>query len=175
MSQAHDAADAIRRLAKQFENMAYAADVLEKIGSLDNATAEAGRARLEAETLRDAALAAKAEAEAGLTAVKAQADQIVETAREAAAGVVRQAENVGQGKVADATAQAELVVREANIQARKIVDDAIREKNTAALETQALREEHEQLAGAVMASRAEAEAIEARLISARAEIAKLLG
>jgi hypothetical protein len=34
MTQAHEAADAIRRMAKFYQNMQFAADTLERIGSL---------------------------------------------------------------------------------------------------------------------------------------------
>jgi len=44
MSKATDAADSIRRAAKQYEAFVAAADILEQIGSLDNAKEEAGRA-----------------------------------------------------------------------------------------------------------------------------------
>lgn len=56
MSDKSTAAEAIRRLAVQFQGMVEAADLLEKVGSIEQATQEATKARVAAESSRDRAL-----------------------------------------------------------------------------------------------------------------------
>ncbi len=71
MTQAHEAADAIRRMAKFYQNMQFAADTLERIGSLEQATQEAKAATLDAQTERDKALSELTEAKEATTAARA--------------------------------------------------------------------------------------------------------
>lgn len=175
MTKATDAADAIRRLAKQFENMQFAADVLEKIGSMENAFDEAGKSRAAAEAARDQALADKLVAESELAATKAKSKEIVAQAEKRREQILADVDAESDKRLADASERANAAIQSATEQAHGIREDANRQKAAVTLDVQALRDESEQLEAANNAKRAEADAIEARLAKAQAKIAKLLG
>ena len=76
-----DTAGDMRRAANFFKGVAAAADVIERIGSLENATNEAKAALAVAERNRDSALAeladAKAKGKAAVADAKAKADKLL--------------------------------------------------------------------------------------------------
>lgn len=92
MSKHTDAADAIRRMAKQYEQMVVAADILEEIGSLDNAAKEAKafatEMQLEVARARDDLAKAKEE----VKAAKQEAESIVNNANGTAEKIVQKAQ-----------------------------------------------------------------------------------
>jgi len=108
MSKHTDAADAIRRMAKQYEQMVVAADILDQIGSLDNAAKEAQ------------ALVATSQAEAAV--VKAELAKMKDALKDAKA----QAKEV----LADAEEKAEKALTEANIKAGILVNNATERAET---------------------------------------------
>ena len=76
MAQLQDTAGDLRRVANFFKGVTAAADVIERLGSLENATAEAKAALAVAERDRDSALAELADAKAkGKTAVNAASEK----------------------------------------------------------------------------------------------------
>lgn len=175
MTQAHEAADEIRRLAKMFENMQHAAAVLEKIGSLEQAAAEAASAYEAAKVGLDNAIAGQAEAEARLADIHGQADAVMLSATAKASDVRLLAEESAGKIISDAKAGAEKLIREAvvRVQASEadwdLRKDAI---NAKVRELQGMAAD-EKLRLAAMAE--EAIAVERRLAAAKAEVAKMLG
>ena len=101
MSKHTDAADAIRRMAKQYEQMVIAADILDQIGSLDNAAKEAQASVASSQAEAVAAKAELAKAKDAVKDAKAKAEDIIADAKEKAAGIV-----------ADATAKAGVLTEE---------------------------------------------------------------
>ena len=81
MAQLQDTAGDLRRVANFLKGITAAADVIERIGSLENATAEAKAALAVAERDRDSALAeladAKAKGKAAVASAQAKADKIL--------------------------------------------------------------------------------------------------
>jgi peptidoglycan hydrolase CwlO-like protein len=74
MSKHTDAADAIRRMAKQYEQMVVAADILDQIGSLDNAAKEAQAVATAMQAEVATAKEELAKAKADIKAAKAKAE-----------------------------------------------------------------------------------------------------
>lgn len=107
MSKHTDAADAIRRMAKQYEQMVTAADILDQIGSLDNAAKEAQAVatamQIEVATARDDLAKAKAD----LKAAKAKAEEVMQSAADQAAAATQAARAEAARLLADATAKME--------------------------------------------------------------------
>lgn len=179
MTQAHDAADAIRRLAVQFQNMQYAAEVLERIGSLENATNEATKAKEKAEAERDVLLnEAKAATDAAAQSI-ADAAQTVE-------GLLKSANQQASEIVAAATAKGqdafERAIASANREAQAIVAGATRNAEEAVQllgETQGrldLLNGHIQAGEDALSSlNTQASEAETRLAAAKESINKLLG
>jgi len=148
MSKATDAADAIRRAAKKHELFVTAAEILEQIGSLEQATAEAQAACDKALASRDLALTAQAEAEAKAEATKTHAASIVEDAHRAAGQVVQNAEQQAAAIVKEKT---EAAVHTAS----GIRQDAERAKAKIDEQLPELREQAEQLRADIANSKAE--------------------
>ena len=95
MSAFHDAADFIKRQAKLHEGFVTAAEMLERIGSVEQAAAEAQRAREIAE-------AAKGKAELELATLQTQIDD----AQDQAAQIILDAGDSAKAKAADIEMQA---------------------------------------------------------------------
>ena len=75
------AADSIRRLATQYQDMMAAADLLEEIGSLEQASKEAKAATHDANVDRASALAELAEAREAVAKAQADATDILQQAK----------------------------------------------------------------------------------------------
>lgn len=99
------AAESIRRLAVMFQGMVEAADTLEAIGSLEQATGEAQAARAKAEAARDAVLGEVRNAEQSIKNARADAQTLAENARGLAAQIERDATEEGRRIIADARDQ----------------------------------------------------------------------
>lgn len=76
MAQLQDTAGDLRRAANFFKGVIAAADVLERVGSLENATKEAQAARDLAVQERDKVLAELADAEAKAKAAQAEHEKL---------------------------------------------------------------------------------------------------
>lgn len=158
MTQHTDAADAIRRIARLFEPLMKAADVLEESGSFEQAANEA-KARAEAaQAERDEILGKLAEAsttlgqlepkvreaQEALGRAQQEAADTVAKADTQARQMVAKAEEQAAQKQADATREADRVMAEAKRTADAMVTTALEEvvRAEAARDT-ALREERE--------------------------------
>ena len=106
MSQLNDAADAIRRAAKQYEVFVKAAEVLEIAGSLDNAAKEAQKAR-------DAAIKQKAKAEEALVELMAKMQAIKDEAVAIMVEVKEEAKTLTEKAEADAKLKANAIIDKA--------------------------------------------------------------
>jgi flagellar biosynthesis chaperone FliJ len=117
MSKANEAADAIRRAAKKYQLFVEAAEILERIGSLEQATAEADQAKKVAVDARVAAEAAYVAAEA------ARAKVVDETAR-MRADAEAEAKSVIDAAHARAQEESKAIVKAAMDDAIAIGNDA---------------------------------------------------
>lgn len=152
MSDKINAADAIRRLAKQYEQMVFAAEVLDKIGSLDQVTKEQSAA----------ADAARAEADKAKAEVKKAKDDLKKVKDDAAE------------VVADAQAKADRVRGEAEIEANRLIEDAASQATVAASKIiDAARAEAVSIKESTKADVAKANKAKADLQAAEAELVKL--
>lgn len=179
MTQSHDAADAIRRLAKQYEGMVFAAEVLERIGSFENATNEAIAAKNKAEAERDVLLnEAKAATDAAAQSVADAAltvDELLRSVNQQAAEIVAAATAKGQDAF-------ERAIASANREAQAITAGATRNAEEAVAQLQSAQSQLILLAGQIEDATNElgeltdkASAAEARLAAAKESINKLLG
>lgn len=179
MTQAHDAADAIRRLAKQYEGMAYAAEVLEKVGSFENATNEAIAAKNKAEAERDVLLnEAKAATDAAAQSIADAAltvEELLKSANQQASEILAAATAKGQDAF-------ERAVASANREAQAITAGATRNAEEAVAQLQSAQSQLILLTGQIEDATNElgeltdkASAAEARLAAAKESINKLLG
>ena len=102
MSKATEAADAIKRAAKQYEAFVHAAEILERIGSLENA---------------------EKEAKAAIDLAGKEREEMVEKLKKAQLSV-KKAEELAAKKESDAAINAESILVDANNEALKIVSEA---------------------------------------------------
>lgn len=134
MSKFTDAADAIKRQLKTMEQWAFAASVLEEIGSLDNASKEVTAAIEKVKVEHKEALAdlAKSKDEskkvkdkvaAALATAEAEAEQIVNEAKEKASGVEAIAKGKAEEIIELAKANASAITSEAVAQRTRIVEE----------------------------------------------------
>lgn len=173
MSKATDAADSIRRAAKQYEAFVAAADILEQIGSLDNAKEEAGRAlsaaRAEAEKVKGevarwqaSAIDAQTKRDAILSNAQAEVNEIKSKALSDAAEIIEKAKVEGNRLNHIATESA-----------KSTTDLAARNCNSLADKCRVLAEELAMRVKAIDEMNEEATAAEARLVKVKKQIAKL--
>lgn len=123
-------ADAIRKLAIQYQAMVAAADALESIGSIEQATKEATNALTKARKDAEVAKGNLATVEAQIRAIEDQAASVIAQARDESKAIIEAAK-------ADAKKQADATIKRAESRAAKIEDEAaLRYK--AALEQEAV-------------------------------------
>ena len=126
MAQLQDTAGDLRRVANFLKGITAAADVIERIGSLENATAEAKAALAVAERDRDSALAeladAKAKGKAAVASAQAKADKILADAEAAAkekeATILAEADSLVSSNLSMASQQAGEMVAKATAAAQ---------------------------------------------------------
>ena len=174
MSEKLKAADLIERQARTFEAFIAAAAELRKIGSLEQAAAEAteqaAKARKLAAVAADDLAAAKAEvkaakdqAKATADAAKARADALVEEGKAGAADMVASAKQTASSLIATAE---EKVAR--------LLSGVVAQRAALEADIDALTEKANVLMASIATKHAEADALDARLAKAQAQIAKLL-
>lgn len=175
MSQFNDAAAAIRRAAKQFEQFSVAADILDKIGNLDNAEKEAKAAVSKAVKERDDALAALSDAKSEVSDAKKKADEVQSNAESKADEIVDTANKSADAIISLAKDKANEIIANAETTATKSVslilsriEDLESKKNDLENQISVLSEQ----ANAAYTSAIDAEA---RLAKVNAAIAKLAG
>jgi uncharacterized coiled-coil protein SlyX len=141
MSKFTDAADAIKRQLKTMEQWAFAAQALEEIGSLDNATKEAqsalaaaqkerDAAKVEATKAKDAAKDAKLKVEAMLLTAEKDAEEIVRAAQEKANAVEATAKSKAEEALALAKTNSEALYAAARLKADNIGVDLAKKQQT---------------------------------------------
>lgn len=170
-----NAAKSIRNLASLYRDMEAAAEALETIGSIDQATAEAKNlteiARAELNGVRNEVAAAREE----LAQAKKEATRRKDEALLEARNLRDEAQRAVEGKLVAAETQANLVLAEAKDRAAGIIQEAEDKRTELNNLTAATRQIYNELNGKVQAARQELADTEARLEKVRAELRKLLG
>jgi hypothetical protein len=161
-----DAADAIRRAAKQFEVYTKAAEVLENAGSFVQAADEA-------KVVAAAAVAEREQAEADLAAAKASAKKIRDQSAELWSDAQEKAKRVVEEAVETAKVSAADIIRTAEGTATGIVANAQGHVRAAADKAQALEAQIEGLVTRTNALVEEIKAKEAKVTSLDSALAKL--
>lgn len=175
MASKSNAAEAIRRLATQYQQMVEAADMLDQIGSLENAAKEAKAAteaaRAEAEAARAETVKAKDEAKKAKDKVAA----VMSDAEELALVKVQEGEVKAQEMVADAKARAQQILNAAALDAANVTVGIEAKVAELSATRDALEHGVSELQAQIVTKQAEAEELEKRLAKAQASIAKILG
>jgi hypothetical protein len=170
-----EAAEAVRRLARQYEAMVEAANTLERIGSLEQAEKEANE-RLFALNAREVEAQRRVE----------DADRLVTLANQGATEAKDRAEAQCREKVAASKAEAQAIVENARTEAQGIVSAARTEAEGVRAQTEQERRVNTEAFAAVRADvlavqadlerkRAELADIEGRIAAARAQAAAIIG
>lgn len=127
MSAFHDAADFIKRQAKLHEGFVTAAEMLERIGSVEQAAAEAQRAREVAEAAKGKAELELATLQTQIDDAQDQAAQIIldagDAAKTKAADIIMQANQTAQNILAREKAAADMVAEASKAERLKALDD----------------------------------------------------
>lgn len=118
------AGELIERFALQYQQMQALSDALKEIGSIENAKAEAIRARVQAEADRDAALIDLSKAKSGAKYAKDKAAAIIGDAESKAAAILADAEGRASQVSIDAQSRADDLIAMARTQASNILADA---------------------------------------------------
>lgn len=175
MASKSNAAEAIRRLATQYQQMVEAADMLDQIGSLENATKEAERAAAVARAEADAAQADAAKAKADAKTAKDKVAAVMSDAEELALAKVQEGDIKAQELIADAKARAQQVLTKASLDAANATVGIEGKVAELSATRASLEQSLVDLQGQIDAKQVEAEELEKRLAKAQASIAKLLG
>lgn len=175
MTRAHDAADAIRRMAKQYENMVAAAEILEQIGSLENATTEAVAARVAAEKSRDAAINAQVAAQQSVAAAVEESEKIISEAKKSAATSAQKAKARADEIVSLATEKGEGLIAAAEARAAQINADAIAKQDAAKSATASAASREKDINARIKAAEDELADLQGKIDALKAQAAKLLG
>lgn len=169
-----NAADAIRRLANQYEGMVAAAAMLEEIGSLEQAAKEAKAATHDAKAERDKALAELEQAKAAVLKAQADAADVLQQAQfEAgikAADIKQAAEQEAATIRANAEREAAALLAPAQARLDKLAGQARDVENA----TAAAQNELGAIRARIALATEEADAAEKRLAEMRAAISKLV-
>jgi chromosome segregation ATPase len=175
MSSKVQAAEAIEALANQYKQMVEAAEMLKKIGSLENAAKEAQKA---CEAAKDEAEAAKLEADLAKNDAKKAKGKVVEMLDKAIADAN---ETVLQGKqkADQIVAEAESRATEINLAASERISSALADVNANRSKVLAEIADAKQLLEGLMldiqSKTSEANEAQKKLDKVQAQITKLLG
>lgn len=175
MSNLVEAADGIRRLAKLHEHMVTAAAALERIGSLENAEAEARQRVAQANADLRVVLEQAEEVKQTTTKARADCEQLIARVEAEVAEVRKTAQDAAELAQKEAAGTSARVVAEAQERARQIVDAA---KEARAAEERVVAEAREALEGVraeITAKSEELKSIEDRINAARRTIAEFAG
>lgn len=172
-SHATDAADAIRRAARQYQAFIQAAEILDKFGSLENATAEGQRAlsaiRGEVESVKTELAALKAQS----MAVQTEQAEIIANANATSAAIMDDGKEKAEAIINLAQTQAQNITHDAQIAASSIKGSAERESADLYAKVASLKGEVASLNERATTAQAEADAAEKRLTKVKDAIAKL--
>ena len=175
MSTLIQAAETIRQFAQQYHSLAEAATVLDSLGSLKNAEAEAKKAtekaKAELQALRDEIANMTAESAASLTATKEEAEKInidiatkLQFANEEAARILSDA----KGQAQEHVAHEKIKCTSSLVTSKKKQQDAEEAANVALDELNAINTQK-------ASAEAELTALQAKLDSTKDSLRKLLG
>jgi chromosome segregation ATPase len=173
MSNKLQLAESLRRMAVMFQDMVAAADAMEKIGVVEQATQEAAQQRLDAEAARDTARQELTRARQEIERINSDLAERVVAAQEQARGIVAGAESRSEEIVEAAEAKAREIVVTGQAQAS---DELANMANQLAAMQAKLTELTEEANAAILVKdKAEAEAreAEAKLGKVQAQIRKL--
>lgn len=112
MSDKQTAAASLRRMAVQYQGILEAADALEALGSIENATKEAVSAREAAEKARDVAKETLASFIAQADKIKEECTTLVVTANADAASILNKAKQEAGAVIADAVEKSSAAANE---------------------------------------------------------------
>jgi hypothetical protein len=169
------AAEAIERLAVQYQQMIEVAEILKKIGTVEQATKEAEQA---AAAARAEAAAARADADLAKADVKKAKDKaaaLLDKAADDVAAMIAEGSAKAAGIEADAITAANVTRDQAKRQASEMLIAATAQKNQLVSDFKALSQQCVDLDNEIKAKTEEVELLESRLAKAQAQIAKLLG
>ncbi len=168
------AVDVIRQMAAKFQGITDLADVLERIGSLENAETEA-RARLGAIRVEVAAAEAGAvEAQHRLASIEANAKDSLEAATNRARAVKDEAEGVNMARSAQITADATKTKTDAQTAASVIAEVANRVKAAILIEVQAAKDELADMRAELSTKAKQLDELNTKIAKAKASIKGLL-
>jgi hypothetical protein len=168
------ASDAIRNLAKLFRHMEGAADALESIGSLEQASVEKKRILEEYEIKIGNVQSVIAAHESELKAVVERSEQAVADARLRADTIVDEAHTNAAQINTKAQEDAAKALTGARQDAERMIASARLEAGRATVERDARLAERDALVTELGDKTAELKSVEDRIAAARAQIAKLL-
>lgn len=170
-----EAADAIRRAAKMYENFQIAAQALDRVGSLEQAeqeaTARTEAAKREAEIAKAELGAITEETEDAI----AKRDGVIADTNAECARILASAEAAAQEKMAQAGENAQAIVREAQSNAASIVAAARAEANGIHDSVAAAAAAKDAAEVARDAAQRELDELNGKIQAAKEQIAKLLG
>jgi cell division septum initiation protein DivIVA len=122
MSDKITVAESIRRVAVLFQNMVEAADMLESIGSLEQAKAEADAARAAAESARNNAIVEAEKVAQEVNAANLESASVMASARKDAESVLTDAKAKADALIAAAHRDADTLIVAASSDASKAAD-----------------------------------------------------
>lgn len=169
------AAEAIRRLAVQYQQMTEAADLLESIGSMEGATKEARDGREVAEKERDAVREDIKKAKADLKVAQEKAKLVIAEAESGAVGVEQSAQDAAIAIRAMAEADAAAVLAIANEQAMSIIANAEAAAESERQATIDLTVKHATLNDLIADAEGRLGKVNKQLDTTRSKLAALLG
>jgi colicin import membrane protein len=169
------AADLIERQARTFQAIIDAAAALREIGSLEQAAAEAKQAAAEARKERDEASDDLKLAKLAIKEAKEKAKEIFNEARVSAAEVEAKAKANAEVVKSMGHEAAQSVIEQAETKAQNILAGVASDKAMLERDVLHLTEKRNAIDAEISEKEKTADALEARLAKAQAQIAKLLG
>lgn len=174
MADKFTAAESIRRLATMFQGMVEAADLLESMGKVEQATKEAEAAKIKAQEEVAAMTADAKKAKDELKGHKAKAEELIAKANDQALEKMREADQRAAAIVAGAEAEAKELVAKAERAASErtaAIAGQVAQLTTTKIE---LESSIASLTVAAGAKAKEVEDLEGKLSKIQAQIAKML-
>lgn len=169
------AAASIRNFANLYKQMGDAADALEAIGSIEQATAEANQALLSKRSELEEVTAQIADITSQRSEAEAQARQTLNDAKAIAEGTVAAANAEAEGVASAAAAQAENVLLGAKDKATAIIQAAQDQAKVISDQTLIMRSELEACTGQLTDARRDLADTKAQLEKMRSDLRVLLG
>ncbi len=169
-----DAADAIHKLAKQYEQMSAVAKVIQEIGSLEQARAERPKALAASDKKLAETLLQIEEQKEKLDDLQGEADLIKASSEAYVQEVKDRAALDAEATVNKANEVAATLIAQAHVEELRIVSAAKAKADVAAQEAQKLRAEADDLGAKLTEQKQELSKLESAIAKARGDIAALL-